>query len=112
MHAPLAELVRLFGECVSYLTCVQIENGWLLEARYITAVMPVRLAELARALEFSADTREDLRPAAVRATDLLKLIEADNVPEKVEHLVPGRRPNCRAKNPDLVHKGSRHHHPP
>jgi dsRNA-specific ribonuclease len=90
MHAPLAELARLFGECVSYLTCVQIENGWLLEARYITAVMPVRLAELARALEFSADTREDLRPAAVRATDLLKLIEADNVPEKVEHLVAGR----------------------
>ena len=42
MHAPLPELARMLGECVSYLTCVQIENGWLLEARYVTPVTPVR----------------------------------------------------------------------
>lgn len=90
LHTPVADLARLLSECISYLTCVQIEDGWLMEARYVISAMPIRLADLGRALEGAADIRDDLRPVAVRVRDLLKLVEADDVPENAEHLLPER----------------------
>jgi dsRNA-specific ribonuclease len=75
LHPLLADLIRVLDECVSYLTCDQIEGGWLIGVRYISPVTPARLADLGRALEATADERKDLVPLAGRTANLLNLIE-------------------------------------
>lgn len=75
LHPPLADLVRLLDECVSYFTCVQIERGWLIAVRYMSPITPTRLADLGRSLEAAADERRDLLPLARQTAYLLKLIE-------------------------------------
>ena len=87
LHTPLSDLAHLLNECVSYLACVQIENGWLLEARYVPSVIPTRLADLGRAIEATADRRDDLQPLAVRARDLLKFV-VEGLPEDTTYLLP------------------------
>lgn len=76
LHPPLNALVRLLDDSVSYFTCVEIEHGWLVEARYVSPVKPTRLSDLGRALEAKSDQRKDLVPLARRAADLVNLIDA------------------------------------
>ena len=75
LQLPLADLIRLLDECVSYFTCVQIERGWLIEVRYMSPVTPTRLVDLGRALETTADERKDLVRLARQTADLLNVIE-------------------------------------
>ena len=83
LHSPLADLARLLDECVSYFACVQIEEGWLIEVRYMRPVTPARLPDLGRSLEAQADERKDLLSLARQTAHLLNLIESDNGPDNL-----------------------------
>jgi dsRNA-specific ribonuclease len=84
LHSSLADLVRLLDECVSYFACVQIEQGWLIEVRYINPVAPTSLRDLGRSLETTADERPDLLSLARRTAYLLNLIETDVPPDDLD----------------------------
>lgn len=83
IQETLAEFAHLLNECVSYLECVEIEHGWLMEVRYVEGASPRRWADLGRIVESVADQRTDLTPLASRADELVRLIESGAEPESI-----------------------------
>ena len=84
LQASLAELARLLNESVSYMECVEIEHGWLLEARYVEHGNPRHWPDLGRVLEATADQRPDLASVARRCDELVCLIQGGVVPESAD----------------------------
>lgn len=84
LQASLAELAHLLNESVSYMECVEIEHGWLLEARYVEHGSPKHWPDLGRVLEATADQRPDLISIARRCDELVCLIQGGVVPESAD----------------------------
>jgi hypothetical protein len=85
LHRPLADLTHLFEECVSYLTCVQVEGGWLVEVRYKSPITPTTLADLGKSLDANTDQRRDLVPLAQKAAALLSSVENGKSPDSADY---------------------------
>jgi len=75
LRSALAELARLLDECISYVDCAQIEQGWLIKVRYMRPITSATLADVGRSVQAAADERKDLLPLARQIADLVNLVE-------------------------------------
>jgi len=92
LQRPLAELIRLLDESISHFACVQIDDGWLINADYASLATVTRLPDLAKALLVDSGR-----------TDLLSLAKhTEHLADRIERgSATGTYSDCRAQANEL-----------